>query len=59
MRIGLGCLFGLLTLIPAAVCHAQDKAASSVIRAAYEYEAKPNDEEFAIFYRPKRPHLVR
>ncbi len=34
---------------------AQDKAASSVIRAAYEYEAKPEGDAFAVFFPAKAP----
>ncbi len=33
----------------------QDKAASSVIRAAYEYEAKPEGDAFAVFFPAKAP----
>lgn len=55
MRIGIGCLFGLLIWLPTYVCHAQDKAASTVTRAAYEYEKKPDHEAFAIFFPAKAP----
>jgi hypothetical protein len=35
MRNGIVCLLGLLLLLPAYLCQAQDKSASSVIRAAF------------------------
>ncbi len=55
MRIRITWLLGLLVLAQAPCLFAQDKAASSVIRSAYEYESKPEDEAFAIFNPAKAP----